>query len=100
MFYDKQRNSVAYKSDIPELVSDITGIVPTVLENPGKLSRISVACRLSWASKRKMPRVDQVYYLMGIFNINMPLLNGEGPKAFLRLQQEILRHDGDLSLFA
>jgi hypothetical protein len=34
---------------------------------------------------------DLAYCLLGIFNINMPLLYGEGPKAFRRLQEEIIR---------
>lgn len=39
--------------------------------------------------------------LMGIFDVNMPLLYGEGLcKAFDRLQDEILKHSDDQSLFA
>ncbi|RMJ09400.1 hypothetical protein CDV36_010992 [Fusarium kuroshium] len=38
--------------------------------------------------------------LLGIFGVNMPLLYGEGSKAFLRLQQEIARFTNDLTLFA
>jgi hypothetical protein len=37
---------------------------------------------------------------MGIFGVNMPLLYGEGKKAFKRLQQEIIKGDGDQSIFA
>ncbi len=37
---------------------------------------------------------------MGLFDINMPLLYGEGQKAFLRLQGEIVNSSCDLSLFA
>jgi hypothetical protein len=37
---------------------------------------------------------------MGLFDINMPLLYGEGPKAFLRLQEEIIKRSNDQSLFA
>jgi hypothetical protein len=40
------------------------------------------------------------YSLMGIFGINMPLLYGEGDKAFIRLQEEIMRISDDQSLFA
>ncbi|KAL8953915.1 MAG: hypothetical protein Q9183_007305, partial [Haloplaca sp. 2 TL-2023] len=43
---------------------------------------------------------DQAYSLMGLFNVNMPLMYGEGNKAFLRLQQEIARTSEDESLFA
>ena len=37
---------------------------------------------------------------MGIFDVNMPLLYGEGHKAFLRLQKKIMKQDDDQSLFA
>ena len=37
---------------------------------------------------------------MGIFDVNMPLIYGEGLKAFLRLQEEIMRRSDDHSLFA
>lgn len=37
---------------------------------------------------------------MGIFDVNMPLLYGEGKKAYVRLQQEIMRATDDHSLFA
>jgi hypothetical protein len=38
--------------------------------------------------------------LAGIFEVNMPMLYGEGRKAFLRLQEEIIRICPDLSIFA
>jgi hypothetical protein len=37
---------------------------------------------------------------MGLFEINMPLLYGEGEKAFHRLQLELLRTSNDHSIFA
>jgi hypothetical protein len=43
--------------------------------------------RMSWAADRETTRIeDLAYYLLGIFGVNMPLLYGEGKKAFLRLQ--------------
>ena len=35
---------------------------------------------------------------MGIFGVNMPLLYGEGDKAFVRLQEEILKQTADQSI--
>jgi hypothetical protein len=56
---------------------------------------------MSWASKRETKRVEDVAYcLMGIFGINMPLLYGEGEKAFIRLQEEIMKMSDDHNLFA
>jgi hypothetical protein len=37
---------------------------------------------------------------MGLFDVNMPMLYGEGHKAFRRLQEEIIRTSDDHSIFA
>jgi hypothetical protein len=56
---------------------------------------------MSWAAHRKTTRLeDQAYCLLGIFGVNMPLLYGEGSKAFLRLQEEILKVSDDQTIFA
>ncbi|KAK4182429.1 hypothetical protein QBC35DRAFT_361845, partial [Podospora australis] len=62
---------------------------------------ISVARRTSWALGRETTRIeDQAYCLLGLFDINMPMLYGEGPKAFARLQQEIIETTDDCSVLA
>ncbi|KAK5126115.1 hypothetical protein LTR85_011470 [Meristemomyces frigidus] len=79
----------------------VTGI--DILYFTGLLSvnGASIACRMSWAAKRKTTRLeDTAYCLLGIFDVNMPLLYGEGSKAFLRLQREIIRQSTDQSIFA
>lgn len=59
-----------------------------------------VAERISWAAKRSTSRTeDMAYCLMGLFDVNMPLLYGEGERAFLRLQQELIKSQNDRSLF-
>lgn len=56
---------------------------------------------MSWAASRITTRVEDIAYsLLGIFDINIPLIQGEGKKAFLKLQEEIARNSSDLSLFA
>jgi Heterokaryon incompatibility protein (HET) len=65
------------------------------------LQRCSVAQRLSWAARRETTRKEDIAYcLMGIFDVNMPLLYGEGEYAFIRLQEEIIRNSSDQSIFA
>ncbi|KAF4415906.1 Vegetative incompatibility HET-E-1 [Fusarium acutatum] len=55
---------------------------------------------MSWLSRRETTRIeDMAYCMLGIFGIHMPLLYGEGPRAFLRLQEEILKTSDDHSLF-
>jgi hypothetical protein len=56
---------------------------------------------MCWASRRQTTREEDIAYcLLGIFDVNMPLLYGEGKKAFFRLQLEIMKASTDYSLFA
>ena len=89
------------KDSLRHSLHSITLIDPKVLKYPWKLGECSIAQRMSWASRRETTRPeDEAYSLMGIFSVNMPLLYGEGgKKAFLRLQQEILKDSTDHSLF-
>ncbi|KAK7952446.1 uncharacterized protein PG986_008174 [Apiospora aurea] len=65
------------------------------------LASISVASRMFWASKRQTTRSeDAASCLMGLFDVNMPLLYGEGIKAFARLQEEIIKVSTDTSILA
>ena len=41
---------------------------------------------------------DSTYCLMGIFGVNMPMFYGEGHRAFIRLQEEIIRNSNDHSI--
>lgn len=50
------------------------------------LDTFITAERISWAAKRKTTRIeDRAYSLLGLFGVSMPLLYGEGSRAFLRL---------------
>jgi hypothetical protein len=56
---------------------------------------------MSWLSSRKTSRIeDMAHCMLGIFDVNMPLLYGTGMKAFLRLQLEIIKKNDDESIFA
>ncbi|KAI1452054.1 heterokaryon incompatibility protein-domain-containing protein [Annulohypoxylon moriforme] len=82
-------------------LSPITGIDEEILIHPKKVRNVSIAKRMSWAAGRKTTRIeDRAYCLMGLFDVNMPLLYGEGSKAFIRLQEEIMKESSDESLFA
>jgi hypothetical protein len=60
-----------------------------------------MAQTMSWAAHRKAIRVeDLAYCLMGLFGVNMPILYSEGDRAFIRLQEEIMRISDDDSIFA
>jgi len=100
-FYDAAWNNRLSKAESRNFLSTCTGIDCDVLEDSANLSRIPVARRMSWASMRKTTRIeDAAYCLMGIFDIHMPMIYGEGKKAFMRLQEEIAKQSCDFSLFA
>lgn len=78
---------------------DITSI-PNYLLQFGLNDEISIARKMSRASKRQTTRREDIAYcLMGLFDVNMPLFYGEGDKAFQRLQEEIMRRSDDQSIF-
>ncbi|KAL2673712.1 hypothetical protein Neosp_012155 [[Neocosmospora] mangrovei] len=106
VFYASTWELIDSRTNLSETIADTTGIDMRLLQDnrhdlDGILKSSSIAQRMSWASKRQTTRTeDLAYCLLGIFDINMPLLYGEGTKAFTRLQQEIIRHTDDQSIFA
>jgi hypothetical protein len=89
------------KEDSPdEVIATVTGISLGVLQHREKLSKLCVAERMSWASRRETTREEDIAYcLMGIFNVNMAIIYGEGSrKAFRRLQEEIMKNSFDYSI--
>lgn len=101
VFLSRDWTDIGDKNDLSQLISEITLIDEVVLRGKTRLGDCSIAKRMSWASTRVTTRTeDTAYCLMGIFNVNMPLLYGEGRKAFIRLQEEIMKESDDQSLFA
>ncbi|TFK81500.1 HET-domain-containing protein, partial [Polyporus arcularius HHB13444] len=87
------------KSALVNVISEVTHIDCEVLTYRKQLHDLSVFHRMTWASRRTTTRVeDQAYSLLGIFNIHMPILYGEGHRAFVRLQHAILMEIPDESL--
>ena len=85
IFLNQEWKEIGTKSSLQRMISTISGIPANILLG-GNIESASVAQRMSWASERKITRVeDLAYCLMGIFGINMPMLYGEGEKAFIRL---------------
>ncbi|RSL54934.1 hypothetical protein CEP54_009627 [Fusarium duplospermum] len=77
-----------------------SGAVVQSIEYIIPVNNASVAERLSWISKRSTTRPeDMAYCMLGILGLHMPLLYGEGHRAFLRLQEEIMKVSNDQSLF-
>lgn len=100
-FYNATWDYLGTRETLHSMVSSITGIEADYLDHTRSLSSASIAKRMSWAAKRETTRSEDIAYcLMGIFSVNMPMLYGEGSKAFQRLQEEILKVSDDESIFA
>ncbi|KAK5660038.1 hypothetical protein OQA88_13506 [Cercophora sp. LCS_1] len=100
MFFDKTWTFLGSKSSLLDRLHSITGVDSMVLRG-GSLGLISVARKMSWASKRQTTRPeDTAYCLLGLFGISMPMLYGEGSRAFIRLQEEIVKEYDDETVFA
>ncbi|KAI1480322.1 HET-domain-containing protein [Daldinia eschscholtzii] len=89
------------RNELAEVISGITRIHVSALRDRSTIYNYSIAQRMSWAANRQTTRVEDIAYcLLGIFDINMPLLYGEGRKAFYRLQREIVKASNDQSILA
>ena len=89
-FFSKEGVLLGDRTSLEQDIHYITGI-PLIAIRGSSLSNFSVAERLAWIAKRDTTRKeDKAYSLLGIFDIHMPLIYGEGEKnAFRRLREEI-----------
>jgi Heterokaryon incompatibility protein (HET) len=100
-FYGTNWVYLGGKQGLIGLISETTGIPELALRRPSTIPIFSIAARMFWACQRETRRVeDTAYCLLGIFGVNMPLIYGEGIKAFKRLQEELIKASDDESLFA
>lgn len=75
-FYDRDWTEIGTKQALHNEISIATGIAQEHIMNPDSAS---AAQKMSWASKRQTTRIEDISYcLMGLFDVNMPLLYGEG----------------------
>ncbi|KAK2004231.1 HET-domain-containing protein [Colletotrichum falcatum] len=103
-FYSSDWKLLGSRSRFSTSIVRVTGIRQEFIGCGGDYKRLgdaSVAERMSWASRRRTTRLEDIAYcLLGIFGINMPLIYGEGERAFTRLQQAIIHEIDDQSIFA
>lgn len=92
-FFSKEGQRLGDKQSLVQTLHSITGIAVPALEGTS-MDSFTVDERMSWAEGRNTRRgEDAAYSLLGIFNIQMPLLYGEGrQKAIDRLRKEIKEH--------
>jgi hypothetical protein len=89
-FFSANGERLGTKQSLRVQIGEITGISADALEGT-PLHRFSVEERMAWAAARQARREeDEAYSLLGIFDVNMPLIYGERKrKAFNRLREEI-----------
>ncbi|KAK3349043.1 hypothetical protein B0T25DRAFT_428169, partial [Lasiosphaeria hispida] len=89
------------KGDLCETTEGITGIQSWFRLRQEELRDASGAQRMRWAARRVRKRKEDIAYcLLGIFSVTMPIIYGEGDKAFRRLQEHIMRDIGYDSILA
>lgn len=100
VFYSCDWRSLGTKIEHRRAIEERTGISTRALYN-FEPKDYFIAQKMSWAAGRKTSRVeDRTYSLLGLFDVNMPLLYGEGNKAFERLQYELIRTSIDTTIYA
>ena len=100
-FFNKNWQLIGDKTELARTLAEITRVPEHILTDGLRSNRPCVAQIMSWAANRKTTRVeDKAYSLLGLLDVNMPMLYGEGKKAFHRLQLEIIRTSDDQSIFA
>jgi hypothetical protein len=107
-FFSADWTECGNRKDLALYLYEITKVDPDVLiRSSGSdirqwLDSLSISKRMSWAATRDTKRPeDKAYCLLGLFNVNMQLLYGEGgPRAFHRLQEEIMKYSTDQTILA
>ncbi|KAL4072768.1 heterokaryon incompatibility protein-domain-containing protein [Scleroderma yunnanense] len=100
-FFNNDWQPIGDKKTLAKTLSHMTRVPQHILTGGLSSDRPCVAQIMSWAADRMTTRVeDRAYSLLGLLDVNMPMLYGEGKKAFHRLQLEIIRMSNDQSIFA
>lgn len=82
VFFNADWIMMGDKTSLQPLLSTITSTPATALQD-FRVENHSVAQKMSWAANSVATRIEDVAYsLLGLFDINLPLLYGEGDKAF------------------
>ncbi|ERF69366.1 hypothetical protein EPUS_08638 [Endocarpon pusillum Z07020] len=89
-FFCSKGTRLGDKRSLEQQIHEITRI-PVLALQGAPLAKFDIDERMSWAKMRQTKRgEDKAYSLLGLFDVSMPLIYGEGEeKAFRRLQREI-----------
>jgi Heterokaryon incompatibility protein (HET) len=92
-FFSREGANLGDKISLEQQIHETTGIPIGAIRGTTPLLSFSVTERMSWAANRQTKRAeDKAYSLLGIFDVHMPLIYGEGGEhALNRLRAEIER---------
>ncbi|KAK4465404.1 hypothetical protein QBC42DRAFT_18726 [Cladorrhinum samala] len=101
-FFDAAWKQLGTRSSLSVVIGKATGIPHHILTGIATTRSCSVAQRMSWASRRTTTRQeDMAYCLLGIFDVTISPIYGEGlERAFGRLQEAIMKQTHDDSILA
>jgi len=89
-FYSSQQERLGGKKSLSGVIHEVTGIPMPALDGHA-LEAFSAAEQMAWSAKRQTTEEeDNACCLLGIFDVFMPLIYGEGrDSALQRLQREV-----------
>ena len=74
-YYSQGWVKLGSKASLSGVTAQASGVPERVLVDPSSLDSICVSEKMSWAARRTTRRgEDRAYSLMGLFDVNMPLL--------------------------
>jgi hypothetical protein len=90
-FFTRDEVRLGDKIALREQLAEITGISPKALQ-ANNLTHFGIEERFSWAHSRQTKREeDEAYSLLGIFDVQMPLIYGEGRHGAKRRLRRVIK---------
>ncbi|KAK4163928.1 heterokaryon incompatibility protein-domain-containing protein [Cladorrhinum sp. PSN259] len=89
IFFSREHDPLGDRNTLEQEINETTRI-PLAALRGAPLSTFSTEERMRWAARRETKKIeDKAYCLLGIFNVFIPLIYGEGDNAFIRLKEAI-----------
>lgn len=98
-FFSREKEMLGDRTQLAPLIHEITTIPLVALYGNTALAQFPIDERIRWSQGRQTKeKEDRAYCLLGIFEVFMPLIYGEGDHALHRLRKEIQdRYGRDLA---
>ena len=93
-FFSQEGDFLGTKQTLARTIHEVTTLPLDALRGT-PLTQFPIKEKVRWAEKRQTKETeDRAYCLLGIFDVHMPLIYGEGDNAFYRLREEIDKRFG------